>query len=177
MISTQESFGLRAAIASCLVAAGYAFQANHPSFARVGSALSVAVDPTTVTKKEYQDICGVSFDEGSLEQRLKSTNFLYPKHVEVIEDIAPIAGTMVDEIVSRNPFDARYGAIITMLVLCPTPLWPLLRFLSDSSLSFCLALGNRYERLATARFPSRPFQRRMGRRGQGSPEDGGRRPG
>jgi len=58
----------------------------------------VAVDPSTVTKKEYEDICGVSFDEGSLQERLKATNFLYPKHVEVIEDIGPIAGEMVDKI-------------------------------------------------------------------------------
>jgi hypothetical protein len=102
MVFTQERVGLRAAIASSLVAMGYAFQANHPSFARVGSALMVAVDPSTITKKEYQDICGVSFDDRSLVERLKSTNFLYPKHVEVIEDIAPIAGQMVDDIVSKG---------------------------------------------------------------------------
>ena len=101
MVSNQESVRLRAAVASCLVALGYAFQASHPKFARTGSVLRVAVDPSTITKKEYQDICGVSFDQRSLEERLKSTNFLYPKHVEVIEDIAPIAGTMVDEIVSK----------------------------------------------------------------------------
>jgi hypothetical protein len=60
----------------------------------------VAVDPSTVTNKEYEDICGTSFDEASLHQRLKSTNFLYPKHVEVVEEIGPIAGEMVDTIVS-----------------------------------------------------------------------------
>ena len=63
------------------------------------TALKVAVDPTTVTKKEYEDICGVSFDDESLRSRLKATNYLYPKHVEVIEDIAPIAGEMVDSVV------------------------------------------------------------------------------
>jgi hypothetical protein len=63
------------------------------------TALNVAVDPTVITKKEYQDICGVSFDQETLEQRLTRTNFLYPKHVEVVEEIAPIAGAMVDEIV------------------------------------------------------------------------------
>lgn len=99
MVSTQENLRLRAAIASCLVVSSYAFQ-TQPSFSRVGSALNVAVDPSTVTKKEYEDICGVSFDARSLEERLKSTNFLYPKHVEVIDDISPIAGKMVDEIVS-----------------------------------------------------------------------------
>jgi len=87
-------------MASCLVATIYAFQTN-PAFNRVGSALKmVAVDPSTVTKKEYEDICGVSFNDQSLQDRLKSTKFLYPKHVEVVEDIGPIAGKMVDEIVS-----------------------------------------------------------------------------
>lgn len=63
------------------------------------TSLQVAVDPTVVTKKDYQDICGVSFDADGLQKRLQATNFLYPKHVEVIEDIAPIAGAMVDEVV------------------------------------------------------------------------------
>ena len=67
---------------------------------KASTALHVAVDPTVVTKKEYEDICGVGFDEQTLEQRLQRTSFLYPKHVEVIEDIAPVAGKMVDEIVS-----------------------------------------------------------------------------
>jgi hypothetical protein len=101
MFFTQESFGLRAAIASCLVASVCAFQAN-PTFSRVGSALKVAVDPSTITNKEYEDICGVSFNEQSLQERLKSTKFLYPKHVEVIEEIGPLAGRMVDEIVSTT---------------------------------------------------------------------------
>ena len=93
---------LRVFVVSSLVLAASAFQAPQ-SLNRVGStALNVAVDPSTVTKKEYEDICGVSFDQGSLEERLKATNFLYPKHVEVIEDIGPIAGEMVDKIVSLS---------------------------------------------------------------------------
>jgi hypothetical protein len=64
------------------------------------TAIKVSVDPEVVTKKEYQDICGVDFDSRSLEERLKKTNFLYPKHVEVIEDFAPLVDKMVDEIVS-----------------------------------------------------------------------------
>lgn len=64
--------------------------------------LSVAVDPTVITKKEYEDICGVSFDSSTLDERLKSTNFLYPKHVDVVEDIAPIAGAMVDDVVRKS---------------------------------------------------------------------------
>jgi hypothetical protein len=66
--------------------------------------LGVAVDPTVVTKKDYQDICGVSFDSEGLQKRLQATNFLYPKHVEVVEDIAPIAGAMVDDVVRRALF-------------------------------------------------------------------------
>lgn len=58
----------------------------------------VAVDPSTVTKKDYQDICGIDFDRETLEERLTRTSFLYPNHVEVIEDIAPIADAMVDDI-------------------------------------------------------------------------------
>lgn len=88
------SFG---AFIASIVATSNAFQQSN-SFSRGATSLKVAVDPTTVTKKEYQDICGVSFDEDGLLQRLKATNFLHPKHVEVIEDIAPIAGAMVDDI-------------------------------------------------------------------------------
>lgn len=87
-----------------LVAAGssvMAFQPGRPAMQTPTrtSLNMVAVDPGTVTKKDYEDICGVSFDEGAMMERLQSTKFLYPKHVEVIEDIAPIAGEMVDELV------------------------------------------------------------------------------
>ena len=64
------------------------------------TSLRSTVDPSVVTKKEYQDICGVDFDDQTLEERLTRTKFLYPKHVEVIEDLAPIAGAMVDDVVS-----------------------------------------------------------------------------
>ena len=62
--------------------------------------MTSTVDPTVVTTKEYEDVCGVSFKEDELKQRLSATKYLYPRHVEVIEDIAPIAGRMVDDIVS-----------------------------------------------------------------------------
>lgn len=52
------------------------------------------------SSKEYKDVCGVTFTNDELNQRLSATKYLYPRHVEVIEDIAPIAGEMVDEIVS-----------------------------------------------------------------------------
>lgn len=88
------------AFTASMVATSYAFHAKTTSRTRTPSLNMVSVDPSTVTKKDYQDICGVSFDEGNLQDRLKRTNFLYPRHVEVIEDIAPIASAMVDEIVS-----------------------------------------------------------------------------
>lgn len=89
-------------IVASAMSAVMAFQLpiNHGVRSSSSALNMVAVDPTTVTKKEYEDICGVSFDDESLQRRLKSTKFLYPKHVEVIDDIAPIAGEMVDEVVS-----------------------------------------------------------------------------
>ena len=99
MITRVEGTYFRAVVLSGVAAAVYAFQAA-PIKSRVSSSLKATVDPTTITTKEYQDICGVSFDNGSLQDRLKFTNFLYPKHVEVIEDIGPIAGAMVDNMVS-----------------------------------------------------------------------------
>eukprot|EP00538_Stauroneis_constricta_P009117 CAMPEP_0119554588 /NCGR_PEP_ID=MMETSP1352-20130426/7037_1 /TAXON_ID=265584 /ORGANISM="Stauroneis constricta, Strain CCMP1120" /LENGTH=405 /DNA_ID=CAMNT_0007601203 /DNA_START=275 /DNA_END=1489 /DNA_ORIENTATION=+ len=65
---------------------------------RPASTLHVSVNPDVITTKEYEDICGTSFDEDLLHTRLQATNYLYPKHVEVVEDLAPIAGAMVDEI-------------------------------------------------------------------------------
>jgi len=57
-----------------------------------------------VTKKEYQDICGVDFNDSTLADRLARTAYLYPKHVEVIDDFAPMVDRMVDEIVSAAAF-------------------------------------------------------------------------
>jgi hypothetical protein len=102
-MSTSDSSNnggfIRAIVAAYSFATACAFQSPLPS-SKVSSALNVAIDPTVVTKKEFQDVCGVEFDTYNLQERLKATNFLYPKHVEVIEDIAPIAGAMVDDIVS-----------------------------------------------------------------------------
>jgi hypothetical protein len=81
------------------------------------TALQVAVDPTVITKKEYQDICGVSFDHETLDQRLTRTNFLYPKHVEVIEEIGPIAGAMVHEIVRFFLFFLNFIVIVVVSLL------------------------------------------------------------
>jgi len=60
--------------------------------------LNVAVDPEVVSKKEYEDICGIGFDEESMEKRLERTKFLYPKHVEVIEDFDSVVEEMVDKV-------------------------------------------------------------------------------
>jgi hypothetical protein len=74
-------------------------------FQRTSTSLDVAVDPTVVTKKEYQDICGVDFDNYNLGQRLERTKFLYPKHVEVISDFDDVVSQSVDEIVSNVSLD------------------------------------------------------------------------
>ena len=76
------------------------FLSSRSSPTTTSSTLAATVDPTTVTKKEYQDICGVDFDDANLADRLKKRAYLYPKHVEVIEDFAPVVDKMVDEIVS-----------------------------------------------------------------------------
>ncbi|GKZ00107.1 hypothetical protein MPSEU_000964100 [Mayamaea pseudoterrestris] len=93
---SPRSFAIGTILASAASVA--AFAPSTTSNSRVSSSLNVVTDPSVVTKKEYQDICGVSFDEDTLFKRLESTNYLYPKHVEVIQDIAPIAGAMVDEV-------------------------------------------------------------------------------
>ena len=91
----------RVLFAMMMAAVGDAFQSRSAA-SRAGTSLKVVVDPKTVTTEEYKDICGARFDEASLDERLRATNFLYPKHVEVIEDISPIASAMVDDIVSRK---------------------------------------------------------------------------
>lgn len=60
--------------------------------------MASTVDPTMVTAKEYQDICGVDFDDRTMAERLAKTAYLYPKHVEVIADFEPMVDRMVDEI-------------------------------------------------------------------------------
>jgi len=115
------------------------------------TSLNVAIDPTTVTKKEYEDICGTSFDDESLMKRLKATNYLYPKHVEVIDDIAPIAGKLTDEVVRRvlplaNMFSYRIGPL-----QCST----LLHTHHISCHRHIAAPGDRREGLAASRLPPR----------------------
>mmetsp|Transcript_18919 Transcript_18919/g.27353 ORF Transcript_18919/g.27353 Transcript_18919/m.27353 type:complete len:416 (+) Transcript_18919:94-1341(+) len=89
-----------AAVLAATASTAAAFQVN--SFIprqRLSTSLKMAtVDPDVVTKKEYQDVCGVQFDGQALDQRLQRTSYLYPKHVEVIEDFSPIVDEMVDNI-------------------------------------------------------------------------------
>ena len=92
-------------VASSVVVGVSAFQSS-PIFSTTvtprSSSLKVAVDPTVVTKTEYADICGVSFNDEDMAKRLERTSFLYPKHVEVIEDFAQVANEAVDQIVSKH---------------------------------------------------------------------------
>eukprot|EP00543_Licmophora_paradoxa_P003782 CAMPEP_0202441254 /NCGR_PEP_ID=MMETSP1360-20130828/695_1 /ASSEMBLY_ACC=CAM_ASM_000848 /TAXON_ID=515479 /ORGANISM="Licmophora paradoxa, Strain CCMP2313" /LENGTH=409 /DNA_ID=CAMNT_0049056121 /DNA_START=13 /DNA_END=1242 /DNA_ORIENTATION=- len=90
---------LKSFVASATLSVVCAFvPSSHLKSDTRGTALNVAVDPTTVTKKEYEDICGDIFNEDEMMRRLEKTNHLYPKHVEVIEEIGPLAGEMVDTI-------------------------------------------------------------------------------
>jgi acyl-[acyl-carrier-protein] desaturase len=88
------------AVASILAAPTQIAAFAPPTSSRTtqSTSLKSTVDPSVVTKKEYQDICGVDFDDDSLSRRLQKTSYLYPKHVEVIEDFAPMVDKMVDEI-------------------------------------------------------------------------------
>ena len=104
---SDASFFLRVLMGLCTLANIFAFQAQTTTLSRVAttataSQLKVAVDPSVVTKKELDDIMGTDFDADSTAKRFQDNNYLYPKHVEVIEDIAPIAEAMVDEIVSSD---------------------------------------------------------------------------
>lgn len=84
---------------------------------RSTTSINVSVDPEVVTKKEFQDICGVDFDSRSLEERLQKTNFLYPKHVEVLEDFTPLVDQFVDDIVSIfSCMDMRTTCLISFFL-------------------------------------------------------------
>ena len=80
--------------------------------------LNVAVDPATVSKKDYEDICGLQFTGYEMAKRLQRTSYLYPKHVEVIEDIAPIADQMVNEIVSQEIAAFHHVNYATLFFFC-----------------------------------------------------------
>lgn len=65
------------------------------------SSLAATIDRNSVaTNEELEDVCGINFTPEELEKRLERTSYLYPKHVEVVEDLSPLVDTMVDKIVS-----------------------------------------------------------------------------
>ena len=102
----DASFFMRVLMGLCTLANIFAFQAQ-PSFSRAtgvsrATELRVAIDPSVVTKKEIDDIVGADFDKDVTAKRFNENKYLYPKHVEIIEDIAPIAEEMVNEIVSEQ---------------------------------------------------------------------------
>lgn len=98
------------------VASAFTTPSSATATTRAGKTqLYSTVDPTVVTKKEYQDICGVDFDDNALTDRLKKTAYLYPKHVEVIEDFEPLVNKMVDDIVSSCLL-LKGGMMISMLM-------------------------------------------------------------
>ena len=99
----DSGFFMRVLMGLCTLANIFAFQAQ-PSFNRAAgvttTTLKAITDPSLVTKKEMDDIVGADFDKDSTAKRFNADKFLYPKHVEVVTDIAPIADEMVNEIVS-----------------------------------------------------------------------------
>lgn len=94
---------MKAMVAVVLGFGGFAAGFQSPllaqgRFGRFRTSLTATVDPSVVTKKEFQDICGVEFDDEGLSHRLERTSYLYPKHVEVIEDLSPIVENMVENV-------------------------------------------------------------------------------
>lgn len=101
MMLTSQKGSLAAVLAAAATAGAFtprSFVAQRASAVdkstlRTTTTLSYTVDPGTITKKAYQDIIGVGF-----EGKATKTSYLYPKHVEVIEDFEPLVDDMVDNI-------------------------------------------------------------------------------
>lgn len=111
------------AVVLSMVGSVMAFAPVSPYSSRVASAsaLKVVTDPNTVSKKQYEDICGVSFGEDEMVSRLQQTNYLYPKHVEVIEDLAPIADEMTNKIVSTvSIYESMHACVSLHCFTCFT---------------------------------------------------------
>jgi len=68
------------------------------SYHRAATSLQVAVDPDVVTKKEYDNISGIGFEDHGLHERLERANYLYPKHTEVVNDFNDVVDSMVDNV-------------------------------------------------------------------------------
>jgi len=95
---SSSSLSYQVATAFGVITSALAFTPPISLTRRGNSQLNVATDPTTITKKEYADICGDVFTEEEMHRRLEKHEYLYPKHVEVIQDLEPIAAVMTDEI-------------------------------------------------------------------------------
>ena len=118
---SDASYFLRVLLGLCTLANIFAFQAQTTALSRVATTatatqLKVAVDPSVVTKKELDDIMGTDFDADITAKRFQDNNYLYPKHVEVIEDIAPIAEAMVDEIVSSEVSCMKRTSLVVIYI-------------------------------------------------------------
>lgn len=101
----QVGAALLSIVASAIAFAPTPLVVVRPSLS--SQQLRVAVDPSVATTKEYQDVCGNIFGEDEMMQRLEKTSYLYPRHVEVIEDLAEMAGQMTDTIVSELELSLR----------------------------------------------------------------------
>jgi acyl-[acyl-carrier-protein] desaturase len=84
------SFLLSITSASCFTSSN--------KFGRRNTSLKVTVDPSTVSKNELDSLTRISYTDDEVIALTKKQKYLYPRHVEVIEDIAPIADAMVDDI-------------------------------------------------------------------------------
>lgn len=104
MVNSAKMRSLAVVVATSTATAAAAFQSSifaiqqtrhlsNPTSLRMAT-----VDPMVITNKEYEDICGADFTPEELAKRLMRTSYLYPKHVEVIEDLEPIVNKMVDEV-------------------------------------------------------------------------------
>mmetsp|Transcript_4522 Transcript_4522/g.6521 ORF Transcript_4522/g.6521 Transcript_4522/m.6521 type:complete len:407 (+) Transcript_4522:76-1296(+) len=92
------SRSLQVTAALGIVASAMAFTPHTSYTNKAGTELKAVTDPTTISKKEYGDICGDVFGEDEMRARYAKQDYIYPKHVEVIKDLEPLAAQMTDEI-------------------------------------------------------------------------------
>jgi len=98
MIASGKKMALILLLASSLAIASSFTPKSLLSHHRAATSLKVAVDPEVVSKKDYEAICGIGFESYSLQERLEKANYLYPKHVEVINDFDHVVNAMVDNV-------------------------------------------------------------------------------
>lgn len=91
------------AFSACVASAVNGFQQTAPLGIKKNNAVNreglrmAAVDTSVVTNKDMTNIRGaLSHDE--VHTKNKRDDYLYPKHVEVVEDLAPMVDGMVDSI-------------------------------------------------------------------------------